>query len=120
MRAVHERLGTEGVAAAFLGGTEKIKEGTDYGVPLVKCSRCVVPGDLPSHGSYTKPFEISQGPKAEASPDQLVTRARLEAWLAEGADIQAELANAVLAADADRLPDQNACHRKATEKSKCR
>ena len=21
-----------------------------YGVPLVKCSRCVVPGDLPAHG----------------------------------------------------------------------
>lgn len=75
----------------------------DYGVPLVKCSKCVVPGDLPSHGSYTKPFEISQGPKAEASPDQLVTRARLEAWIAEGADVQAELANAVLAADADRI-----------------
>jgi quinoprotein dehydrogenase-associated probable ABC transporter substrate-binding protein len=75
----------------------------DYDVPLVKCSRCVVPGDLPSHGSYTKPFEISQGPKAEASPDQLVTRARLEAWLAEGADVQTELANAVLASDADRI-----------------
>ncbi|MGE0024548.1 MAG: quinoprotein dehydrogenase-associated putative ABC transporter substrate-binding protein [Hyphomicrobium sp.] len=75
----------------------------DYGVPLVKCSRCVVPGDLPSHGSYTKPFEISQGPKAEPSPDQLVTRARLEAWLAEGADVQQELANAVLASDVDRI-----------------
>lgn len=75
----------------------------DYGVPLVKCSKCVVPGDLPSHGSYTKPFEISQGPKVEASPDQLVTRARLEAWLAEGADVQSELANAVLASDADRI-----------------
>ncbi len=75
----------------------------DYGVPLVKCSKCVVPGDLPSHGSYTKPFEISQGPKAEASPDQRVTRERLEAWLAEGADIQAELANAVLASDVERI-----------------
>ena len=75
----------------------------DYGVPLVKCSRCVVPGDLPSHGSYTKPFEISQGPKVEASPDQRVTRERLEAWLAEGADVQTELANAVLASDTERV-----------------
>ena len=75
----------------------------DYGVPLVKCSKCVVPGDLPSHGSYTKPFEISQGPKAEASPDQRVTRERLEAWLAEGADVQTELANAVLATDEERI-----------------
>jgi len=75
----------------------------DYGVPLVKCSKCVVQGDLPSHGSYTKPFEVSQGPRAEPSPDQRVTRARLEAWLAEGADLQQELANAVLASDADRI-----------------
>ena len=28
-------MNVEGVAAAFLGGTEKLKEGTDYGVPLV-------------------------------------------------------------------------------------
>ena len=35
MRSVREALGAEGVAAAFLGGTEKLKEGTDYGVPLV-------------------------------------------------------------------------------------
>jgi ankyrin repeat protein len=75
----------------------------DFGVPLVSCSKCVVPGDLPSHGSYTKPFEVSEGPKVEASPDQRVTRERLEAWLAEGADVQAELANAVLAADEERI-----------------
>jgi cyclic 2,3-diphosphoglycerate synthetase len=35
MQSVRESLGAEGVAAAFLGGTEKLKEGTDYGVPLV-------------------------------------------------------------------------------------
>ncbi|HET7478486.1 MAG TPA: 2,3-diphosphoglycerate synthetase [Rubrobacteraceae bacterium] len=35
MRSVRESMGAEGVAAAFLGGTEKIREGTDYGVPLV-------------------------------------------------------------------------------------
>ena len=36
MQSVELSLGAEGVAAAFLGGTEKIKAGTDYGVPLVK------------------------------------------------------------------------------------
>ena len=36
MKRVEESIGLEGVAAAFLGGTEKLKEGTDYGVPLVK------------------------------------------------------------------------------------
>jgi cyclic 2,3-diphosphoglycerate synthase len=35
MQSVRESMGAEGVAAAFLGGTEKLKEGTDYGVPLV-------------------------------------------------------------------------------------
>jgi cyclic 2,3-diphosphoglycerate synthase len=35
MESVREALGAEGVAAAFLGGTEKLKAGTDYGVPLV-------------------------------------------------------------------------------------
>jgi cyclic 2,3-diphosphoglycerate synthase len=36
MQSVQESLDAEGVAAAFLGGTEKIREGTDYGVPLVE------------------------------------------------------------------------------------
>ena len=35
MQSVRDSLGVEGVAAAFLGGTEKLKEGTDYGLPLV-------------------------------------------------------------------------------------
>jgi cyclic 2,3-diphosphoglycerate synthase len=36
MQRVQQSLKAEGVAAAFLGGTEKIREGTDYGVPLVE------------------------------------------------------------------------------------
>ena len=28
---------------------------TDYGVPLVECSTCLVQGNLPSHGAYIKP-----------------------------------------------------------------
>jgi cyclic 2,3-diphosphoglycerate synthetase len=35
MQSVREALGAQGVAAAFLGGTEKLRENTDYGVPLV-------------------------------------------------------------------------------------
>jgi cyclic 2,3-diphosphoglycerate synthetase len=35
MQSVREALGAEGVAAAFLGGTEKLTEDADYGVPLV-------------------------------------------------------------------------------------
>ena len=36
MQSVQQSLQAEAVAAAFLGGTEKIKDGTDYGVPLVE------------------------------------------------------------------------------------
>lgn len=35
IQSVRESLGAEGVAAALLGGTEKLKEGTDYGLPLI-------------------------------------------------------------------------------------
>ncbi|HEV2094177.1 MAG TPA: 2,3-diphosphoglycerate synthetase [Rubrobacter sp.] len=35
MRSVAASMDVTGVAAAFLGGTEKLKEGTDYGLPLV-------------------------------------------------------------------------------------
>ena len=35
MASVEQSLEIRGVAAAFLGGTEKLKEGTDYGLPLV-------------------------------------------------------------------------------------
>jgi cyclic 2,3-diphosphoglycerate synthetase len=36
MKQAGSTLGVEGVAAAFLGGTEKLREGTDYGLPLVR------------------------------------------------------------------------------------
>src|SRR5215216_5640316 len=36
MQSVQQSLAAQGVAAAFLGGTEKIREGVDYGVPLVE------------------------------------------------------------------------------------
>jgi cyclic 2,3-diphosphoglycerate synthase len=35
MQSVGDALGVEGVAAALLGGTEKLREGTDYGVPVI-------------------------------------------------------------------------------------
>ncbi|HZG63387.1 MAG TPA: 2,3-diphosphoglycerate synthetase, partial [Rubrobacteraceae bacterium] len=36
MKSVEKSLQIRGVAAVFLGGTEKLKEGTDYGLPLVR------------------------------------------------------------------------------------
>jgi quinoprotein dehydrogenase-associated probable ABC transporter substrate-binding protein len=97
---------------------DKIKDIlTDYGVPLVRCSRCVVTGDLPSHGSYANrwqertrkqfleppPSEMTQLDMSQASPDQIVSQERLEDWLREGADLDQELSNAVLASDRKRV-----------------
>lgn len=90
---------------------------TDYGVPLVNCSKCVVTGDISSHGSFFQrgqqaAREIFLEPpkeerlrldKSQASADQIVTAERLENWLAEGADLQEELSNAVLASDPERV-----------------
>ncbi|WP_439543244.1 quinoprotein dehydrogenase-associated putative ABC transporter substrate-binding protein [Hyphomicrobium sp.] len=86
----------------------------DYGVPLVKCSKCAVDGDLPAHGSYYDRIrKVSQDrflkeadrilPTDKAAADQIVTEARLEAWLADGADVNQELGNAIVANDPDRV-----------------
>ncbi len=85
-------------------GPEVEKILKDYGVPLVQCSKCVVAGDLPAHGSYGK--MVDRGYKARpdlASPDQVVTKEKLEGWLAEGADPNQELSNALIANDPDRV-----------------
>lgn len=76
----------------------------DYGVPLVQCSKCIVPGDLPSHGSYTAVAQTDFKARPDlASPDQVVTKEKLEGWLAAGADLTQELSNAVIANDFDRV-----------------
>lgn len=77
----------------------------DFGVPLVKCSKCTVPGDLLAHGAYNKVRVLSEVPSdpSKKAKDQIVDRARLEAWLAEGADVDQEFANAVLAGDLERM-----------------
>ena len=76
----------------------------EYGVPLVQCSRCYVPGDLPAHGSYTKLADRKFEARPDlASPDQIVTREKLEGWLEDGADPNQELSNALLSGDRDRI-----------------
>ncbi len=70
----------------------------DYGVPLVKCSDCVVEGDLPAHGDYTQPLPV---PAADNKPS--VSLQQLKEWLAAGADVNEELDDAVLASDMQRV-----------------
>ncbi len=76
---------------------------TEYGVPLVQCSRCIVGGDLPAHGSYTAPLAASSATPPKPAPDQVVTRERVEEWIKSGSSVQEELANALLAVDPERV-----------------
>lgn len=76
----------------------------DYGVPLVECSTCLIQGDLPSHGAYTKlQNRVFKSKPEAATPDQIVTKQKVEHWLEDGADLTQELANATLAGDKDRI-----------------
>ncbi|MGD0490220.1 MAG: quinoprotein dehydrogenase-associated putative ABC transporter substrate-binding protein [Steroidobacteraceae bacterium] len=74
----------------------------DYGVPLVQCKECLVPGDLPSHGPYAEPT-----PPTETAADMEKARrarmAELKKWLAQGANPDSELADAIVANDIDRV-----------------
>jgi ankyrin repeat protein len=74
---------------------------TDFGVPLVKCEECFVSGDLPSHG----PYEAAK-PEVQAAVDVKAQRARmadLKKWLAQGANPDDELSNAIVADDIERV-----------------
>ncbi len=77
----------------------------DYGVPLVQCSKCVVAGDLPAHGSYTAPTPIRNSRRVPTLPrlTKWSPKEKVEGWLADGADITQELSNAVIANDLDRV-----------------
>jgi quinoprotein dehydrogenase-associated probable ABC transporter substrate-binding protein len=89
----------------------------DYHVPLVQCSRCIVSGDIPAHGSYSThqnerardiylkpiPEERTKIDASKASPDQVVTEARVEDWLKDGSSLTSELSNAVVSSDRGRV-----------------
>lgn len=71
-----------------------------YGVPLVNCPDCLVPGNLPAHGSYMPPMSASDG---EGQPTHwTVSRAQVDKWLKEGSSVDKELFDAVIANDVDR------------------
>ncbi|MGH1405743.1 MAG: quinoprotein dehydrogenase-associated putative ABC transporter substrate-binding protein [Rhodomicrobiaceae bacterium] len=89
----------------------------EFGVPLVKCSKCVVAGSLKSHGSYFKRFKEAgqrrytetlkksqvEIDKSLADEKQLVSMNRLKKWLKEGSNLNQELQNAVLASSFKRI-----------------
>ena len=72
----------------------------EYGVPLVRCAECVVPGDLPTNGGYTAPMSVAE---YESKPTHwTVSRAQVDQWLKGGSNINTELADAVVSNDVDR------------------
>jgi quinoprotein dehydrogenase-associated probable ABC transporter substrate-binding protein len=75
---------------------------TDFGVPLIKCDECTVSGDLPSHGPYTEPKpEVRSA--AESAKINAARMADLKKWLAQGANPDDELNNAIVANDVGRV-----------------
>jgi ankyrin repeat protein len=73
-----------------------------FGVPLVKCDDCTVSGDLPSHGPYQEPKAPVQS-AAETAKNHAARMADLKRWLADGANPDDELNNAIVANDVDRV-----------------
>lgn len=70
-----------------------------YGVPLVQCADCVVPGNLAAHGSYM----MQSVAETESKPTHWsVSRAQVDQWLAAGSSVNNEFYDAVLANDVDR------------------
>jgi quinoprotein dehydrogenase-associated probable ABC transporter substrate-binding protein len=74
----------------------------DFGVPLVKCDECTVTGDLPSHGPY-KPPKPEVQTAAETAKIRAGRMADLKKSLAQGANPDDELNNAIVADDVDRV-----------------
>jgi quinoprotein dehydrogenase-associated probable ABC transporter substrate-binding protein len=78
---------------------------SDFGVPLVKCDECVISGDLPAHGPY-QPDNPEIKTAAVLAADAKARAARmadLKKWLAQGANPDEELNNAIVADDIDRV-----------------
>jgi ankyrin repeat protein len=75
---------------------------TDFGVPLIKCDACTVSGDLPSHGPYKEPASTVRT-ASETAKIHAARMADLKKWLAQGANPDDELSNAIVAGDVDRV-----------------
>jgi quinoprotein dehydrogenase-associated probable ABC transporter substrate-binding protein len=71
-----------------------------FGVPLVTCADCLVPGNLPAHGSYM--VHISKTDQSSVPTHWTVSRAQLDRWLAEGSPLNKEFYDAVVSNDVDR------------------
>jgi quinoprotein dehydrogenase-associated probable ABC transporter substrate-binding protein len=97
--AVLLKFALDDALKAHHAGIEKILR--DYGVPLVKCADCIVPGDLPTNGGYTAATSVAS---LESKPMHwTVSRSQVDKWLAEGSNVSKELDDAVVSNDVDRV-----------------
>jgi len=95
------------IKSAIAGALEQRKDDlhrilVDYGVPLIKCDACIVSGDLPSHGPY-KPEDTAPPTKAEIDAQHRARMAEMKKWLAQGANPDDELGDAIVATDIERV-----------------
>jgi len=95
------------IKSAIEGALEQHKDEVhrilvDFGVPLVKCDACLVSGDLPSHGPY-KPEDATPPTKAQIDAQHRARMADLKKWLAQGANPDNELGDAIVANDIERV-----------------
>ena len=75
----------------------------DYGVPLVECGECLVSGPIKAHGIYTAPTVSPEEIAKLRQEGNADARAKLDQWLKDGADVNDEFADAVLATDNQRM-----------------
>ena len=75
----------------------------DYGVPLVECGECLISGPIKAHGIYTAPTVTPEEMAKLRREGNVEARAHLEQWLKDGADVNDEFADAVLATDDQRM-----------------
>ena len=74
----------------------------EFGVPLIQCDACTVSGEIPSHGPYAAEAPVRRSAK-DLAADRAAKLAQLKRWLAEGANPDEELQNAVTADDPLRV-----------------
>lgn len=89
------------IEAVMLREKDRIKQVfVEYGVPLVQCDECVVSGDIPSHGPYQPVIRHADIPPQS---DVVTLPARIDEALKQGATLEGELFNAVIARDNPRI-----------------
>lgn len=74
-----------------------------YGVPLLECAECVISGNLPAHGPYTELLKANIAARGDHPESSATELAATKQRLADGADVNKELTDAVVGNDPGRV-----------------